>query len=349
MNKTMKDMKRLMYASFFLLASCTQEGNNIPDASGADKLVPLTVSAVSMAGDGTGADTRATTLPIPVTSGKVSVGVRGVNGYTQAAWMEYTYSSGAWTFDASSSYGSALLLSEKTASLFAFWPADAESGYSLDATFEISGMQTQPYAFDKDLCYATSGGDNVCAVHPYAGFVMKHAYSRVRVEVAFSPQLVDAGTVLDSVTVAATGLMKTGYPNVETGAFYSSDPITELKWKSGSALSTLANKKFIGDVLVVPSPTLTDAKLTIALGGSNYISDLSSALTTLEAGKSYRIRVVMGTSLIIDGVETEAWINAPTQTGDTRYETGIPPAVNDNTVIDQWTNGSSASGDTELQ
>lgn len=347
MNKTMKDMKRLMYASFFLLASCTQEGNNVPDASGTDKLVPLSVASVSMESDGIDPNTRATTLPIPVTSGKVSVGVRAGNDYAEAKWLEYAYSSGAWTFDASSSYGSALLLGEKTASLYAFWPAGPD--YSLDATGEISVMKTQPYALDKDLCYATSGGDNVCAVHPYAGFVMKHAYSRVRVEISFSPQLVDAGTVLDSVTVAATGLYKTAFPRADDGSLRLDSAATELKWKSGSALSTLANRKFIGDLLVVPSPTLTDAKLTIVLDGSNYISDLSSALTTLVAGKSYRIRVVMGTSLIIDGVETEAWINAPTQTGDTRYETGIPPAVNDNAVIDQWTNGSSASGDTELQ
>lgn len=312
MNKTMKDMKRLMYASLLLLASCTQEGNNIPDASGADELVPLTVTSVSMAGDGTGADTRATTLPIPVTSGKLGMGVRAGNGYTAQTGLVYTYADGAWTS------ATPLVLSKDPVSLYAYWPQD---GYPLNTADNTVSLLTQPYAADKDLGYALSGGDNVCAVHPYAGFVMKHAYSRVRVEISFLQHLVDAGMVLDSVTVAATGLLKDGKQNIENGTVTPGDPVTELKWKSGSALSTFADKKFIGDMLAVPSTTLTDANLSFSLGGRNYVSDLSSALIALEAGKTYRIRaLVIGFPLIIDGVETEEWITAPTQTGDTQLQ-----------------------------
>lgn len=337
MNKTMKDMKQLMYAALLLFASCSQEGNNLPDTG---DCVPLTVTSVSVASGAVEPNTRA--LPVSVTEGKLWVAVRARNGYTAQTGLVYTGAAGKWTCP------TFVKLLKDPISLYAYYPQD---GYSIDGSGNV-GLTTQPYATAKDLGYALSGGENVCLAHPYAGFVLKHAYARLRVEISFSPDIDDT-SLLDSVTVAATGLLNDGRQNVENGTFTPGGSATALKWKPGVALYTLPGSssmgyKFTGDILVVPSASLSNARFSLSLQGSNYIADISAALVSLEAGRQYRLRAVMGTSLIIDGIDKETWNEFTPQNGDSHYETGIPPVLGDNTLIDQWTNGSSASGDTQL-
>lgn len=316
MNKTMKDMKRLMYASLLLLASCTQEGNNIPDASGADELVPLTVTSVSMVGDGTGADTRATVLPVAVTSGKLWVGVRNNNGYTAQRGLVYTYIDGAWVGG-----GTSVLLGKDSVSLYAYWPQD---GYSIDAN-NVIAMSNTEYAAAKDLAYARSGGDNVCSVHPYAGFVLNHAFARLILDISFSPLFAET-TVCDEINFSVgSGFYSTGTVNINTGV------VTPTAGSDGggsgnSLIVTPAqklvdlNRKYVHDMLVVPSPAVADAELSITLDGSKWSSKFESALTKFEQGKSYRIKVVMGAALIIQSVEVETWTNGTSQSGEVQFE-----------------------------
>ena len=315
----MKDMKQLLWitgtaaavtagllaASLFLLSSCSQEESNIPDTG--DQLVPLSVSTVSMEADGTNAATRA--LPTPVVSGKLWVGVRAQNGYAAQTGLIYTYTDGSWTCPTST------MLGKDPVSLYAYYPQD---GYTINSSGNVT-FTSQTYSADKDLGYATSGGDNVCATHPYAGFVLKHAYARVRVDINFSPLFADA-TVLDSVSVSAAGMYQSGTLNPESGNFTrGSTVLPELKWKPAATLSSIS-RKYTGDMLLVPSSALTDAKLTVTIDGSNWVADLSSAFTRLDAGKEYRIKVIMGAALIIDKVEVENWTTGTPQSGDTQFE-----------------------------
>lgn len=313
----MKNMKQLLWitgltatatvtliGALLLLASCSQEENS--GTSGSEECIPLTVTAVSMTADGTHPATRV--VPVPVTEGKLGVGVRAGNGYTAQTGLVYTGTAGAWTCPTS------VVLGKDPISLYAYYPQD---GYSIDGSGNV-GLTTQAYTAAKDLGYALSGGENVCSAHPYAGFVLNHAYARLKMDINFSPLFEDA-TTLDAVTLAATGIRSSGTLNVGTAAYTPGSTQPKLEWLPAETLAAI-ERKFSGDMLVAPSPAVTDAKLTVTVSGSNWVADLSSALTRLEAGKSYRVKVVMGAALIIDKVEVENWTTGTAQTGDTQFE-----------------------------
>lgn len=316
----MKDMKQLLWitgtaaavtagllaASLCLLSSCSQEGSNIPDAIGP---VPLSVSTVSMTADGTNPATRA--LPIPVVSGKLWVGVRAQNGYTAQTGLIYTCADGSWTCPTS------VMLGKDPISLYAYYPQD---GYSISSG-NIT-LTSQPYSAAKDLCYASSGGDNVCATHPYAGFVLKHAYARVGVDILFSKYFGDAAK-LDTVSISAGGIYAKGTQNVQTGVF-TPDPgmMPQIELTPGQTMASMG-RTYKSYILVVPSATVTNAGLSITVGGKKYKADLSSALTTLEAGKSYRIKAqidLVGVELAVTNVEVEEWNTGSSYSGETEFE-----------------------------
>lgn len=322
MNETLKEMKRknmkqflwitgltatatvTLIGALLLLASCSQEEDS--GTSGSEECIPLTVTAVSMTADGTHPATRV--VPVPVTEGKLGVGVRAGNGYTAQTGLVYTGTAGAWTCPTS------VTLGKDPISLYAYYPQDK---YSIDGSGNVT-LTTQVYASDKDLGYALSGGENVCSAHPYAGFVLNHAYARLKVDIIFSPLFEDA-TTLDAVTLVATGIRNTGTLNVGTGAYTPGSTQPRLEWLPVKALVDI-DRKFVGDMLLAPSPAVTGAKLTVTVSGSNWAADLSSALTRLEAGKSYRIKVIMGAALIIDKVEVEEWSNGTSQNGEMQFE-----------------------------
>lgn len=367
MHKTSKDMKQLLWitgvsvvltagvmaAALLLLASCTQDDGGTSAGTGSDPnlRVPLTVSTVSLAGGGgsnadtrtstdtrSNANTRAASLPVPVISGKLGVGVRATTDYA-AQSLIYTYTNGVWTTP------TPLMLSTAPVSLYAYYPQGGIHSVAADGSVTLT---TQLYSTANDFAYTTGGGENVCSTHPYAGFVLRHAYARIKVDIEFS-DFFKGTTTLDAVTLAATGFLKSGTLNVNTNASTSGTTLDKLEWKPNQNLTTL-NYKYLGDMLVVPSPlgTLSAAKLTITIDGANWNVDLSKALTKIEAGKSYRIRVVMGAVLIIDGVDMEGWDEGGSSNADSSFETGIPPVI-DNVTNEGWTESNAGSGDTEFE
>ena len=357
-----KDMKQLLWitgvsavltagvmaAALLLLASCTQD-DGAASGTGSDPnlRVPLTVSTVSLAGGGgnadtrtstdtrTHADTRAASLPVPVISGKLGVCVRAGNGY-DAQSLTYTYTDGAWATPTPP------MLSTAPVSLYAYYPQDGGS-HSVAAGGSVA-LTTRPYSAASDFAYTTGGGENVCSTHPYAGFVLRHAYARIKVDIEFS-NFFDAATTLDAVTLAATGFLQSGTLNINTNASTAGTTVDKLEWKPALTLTTLGYK-YLGDLLVVPpGSTLSGTKLTITIDGTNWNADLSGALTRVEAGKSYRIRAVMGAALIIDGVTIEGWNDGGSSNADSDFETGIPPVI-DNVTNEGWTDNNAGSGNT---
>lgn len=317
----MKDMKQLLWitgtaaavtagllaASLFLLSSCSQEGSNIPDAI---DHVRLSVSTVSMMADATNPATRA--LPTPVVSGKLWVGVRAQNGYAAQTGLIYTCADGSWTCPTS------VILGKDPVSLYAYYPQD---GYTINSSGNVT-LTSQPYSVAKDLGYATSGGDNVCATHPYAGFVLKHAYARVGVDILFSKYFGDAAK-LDTVSISAGGIYAKGTQNVQTGVFTPQPGMTpQIELTPGQTMASMG-RTYKGYILVVPSATVTNAGLSITVSGKKYKADLSSALTTLEAGKSYRIKAqidLVGVELVVADVEVEEWNTGSSYSGETEFE-----------------------------
>lgn len=300
-------------AALLLLACCSQDG--MPAGAGnagGTAHAPLVVNTVSVADGGEHTDTRATTLPAPVTSGSLWVGIRAKNGYAARTGLIYTYSSGTWAS------ATAVPLGKDPVSLYAYWPQDEypENGGMVTLT-------TQPYSAGKDLGYALSGGENVCSAHPSAGFVLKHAYARVKVDITFSQYFEDA-TTLDAVFVSASAgeLCSKGTLIPESGTLIAGATLQKLAWTTSGQTLTAIGRTYTGDMLVVPSTSLTDAMLGITLGGADYSADLGSALTQLEAGRSYLIKAEVKTdpAFVITRVEVEDWTAGTSQNGDAEFE-----------------------------
>lgn len=315
----MKDMKRFIWTtrltgtvipgillSLFLLASCSREGDAV---SGGETRARLAVAAVSLAAGGDHTNTRAAALPSPVTGGSLWVGIRAGNGYAARTGIIYNYSGGAWTSAA------AVPLGKDPVSLYAYWPQGEypESGGTVTLT-------TQPYAAGKDLGYALSGGENVCSAHPWAGFVLNHAYARVKTDITFSPYFEDSVT-LNAVYVSAGGLRSEGALIPESGTHIPGTGMQKLAWTTSGQTVAAIGRAYAGDMLAVPSPSLTGARLVITLGDTDYSAGLGSALTTFEAGKSYLIKAeVKPPALVITRVEVEDWTTGPPQSGDAQFE-----------------------------
>lgn len=320
MNKTMKDMKQLtninclrgtvtagILISLLLSGSCSQDGDGIPSGATHNSLV---VGAVSMSAGGTNTNTRATALPVPVTTGKLWVGIRGTNGYEARAGLVYSYGGGVWTSS------TAVPLGEKPISLYAYWPQEeyAETGGTVT-------LATQAYTDTKDFCHALSGGGNVCSAHPSAGFVLNHAYARLKADIVFSNLLAGSAT-LDDIHVSGGGFYTDGTLVLENGFLVAGTGLPEVKWPASGQTMESINWKYTGDMLVVPTASVTGARLVIRINGIKYAASLGVALTSLEAGKQYRIKaeVKVDPNLVINKVEVEDWIPGPSQDGDTEFE-----------------------------
>lgn len=320
MNKTMKDMKQLIRIScltgtvtagilnsLLLFGSCSQGGDGIPDGATYE---PLVVKTVSRTADGAKTNTRATALPVPVTGGRLWVGIRGTDGYNARTGLIYNYSGGAWTC------ATAVPLGKDPISLYAYWPQDeyAETGGTVPLT-------TQPYADNKDLCYALSGGENVCSAHPSAGFVLNHAYARLKVDLTFSALLAGTAT-LEDIYVSGSGLYTDGTLVLVSGFLVPGTLRPEVRWQTSGQTMESIGWKYTGDMLVVPSAAVTGARLVIRIRGINYAAAIGSALAGLEAGKQYRIQaeVKVNPSLVINKVEVEDWKTGTPQSGETQFE-----------------------------
>lgn len=318
----MKDMKQLIkiicltgtltagiLLSLLLFSSCSQEADGIPGGATHASLVVETVSRVA---DGMKTDTRATALPVPVTTGKLWVGIRGTAGYDARTGLVYSYDGSAWI---PASATEIPLLGKDPISLYAYWPQDEYT--------EIGGtvtLDTQPYADDKDLCYALSGGENVCSAHPSAGFVLDHAYARIKVDITFSTLLAGTAT-LEHIYVSGGGLYRDGTLVLENGFLIPGTLQPEVKWTSGQTMASIS-WKYTGDMLVVPSASVTGARLVIRIRGINYAAALGSALASLEAGKQYRIKakVKVDPALVIEKVEVEEWKTGGLHEGEAQFE-----------------------------
>lgn len=291
-----------------LFASCSQDGDGIPDGV---THAPLMVSTVSMATGGTKANTR-TTLPTPIESGKLWVGIRGNNGYEPRKGLSYTYNNNNHKWESSQSHE----LGEKPISLYAYWPQNGEY-VEKGGTVELTSQSYDP---NKDLGYAVSGGENVCSSHPSAGFILNHAYARISTEISFPNSFADK-IQLNEVLLIAEGLSQKGRLVIESGTLIQGITSPEIKWPVSKTMIDI-NRKFTSDYLIVPSESMTNTKLTVTVDKVNYNSDLSADLNKLEAGKRYIIKAYVSSSheLIINSVKIEDWKQGESQNGETQFE-----------------------------
>lgn len=170
-----------------------------PGAPGPDDLVPLCVQTNLDASVSHGTSTRAN---VP-NNGSIGVFCTIENGYTAQNDIKYSTGNGStWTAVASPLY-----LHGGLAHLCAYYPYGEATLSGTTAT-----LTAQAYSTTKDLCYASSGGANVCNKTPNATFSMIHAYSRVKVNIqrAGTYLAIQGPCAISSVGFASNG--GNGYP-----------------------------------------------------------------------------------------------------------------------------------------
>ena len=317
-------------AALALLAlACTADEPASTETSAAT--AALTVESVAIAGSepvvsgsevatySSNPATRAAVLPTPVTAGTLYVGMRTATGYpTAIAPLAYTYTSGQWLCATG-----AIELNSRPASLYGYiLNGHAASGNGTGTPITI-GMTSQDYADSRDLLYATSGGENVCTAHPYVGFVLKHAYARLRVNITVHSSLpVATYAKLESVAVDATGMYATGTLTPATDAIATGTASAQQLWNPNTAITGLPNRTYTADKLMVPAVgAVTGAQLTVKVSGTTWKADLSAAPFTLQAGKTSIINATLrAAGLMIMSVEVEDWADGGTHSGDMQVQ-----------------------------
>lgn len=317
-------------AALVLLATaCTADEPASTETSAAT--AALTVESVAVAGSepvvsgseaatySSNPATRAAVLPTPVTSGTLYVGMRTATGYpTAKAPLAYTYTAGQWLCGSD-----AIELNSSPASLYGYiLNGHTASGDGTGTPITI-GMTSQDYADGRDLLYATSGGENVCTAHPYAGFVLKHAYARLRVNITVHSSLpADTYAKLESVAVDATGMYATGTLTPATGVIAPGTTSAQQTWSPNADVTSLTNRTYTADKLMVPSAAaVNDAKLTVKVSGTTWEADLSAAPFTLQAGKTCIINASLrAPGLVITSVEVEDWADGGIHDGDMQVQ-----------------------------
>lgn len=174
----MKISSILSYPSFCCLVlvinvvGCTSElsGGSNSSGPGPDDLVPLSVQTNLDATVSPGGGSTRANVP---TGGSIGVFCTSANGYPPQDNIQYTTSNG-------SSWSSAtpIYLDSRTAELWAYYPYGETTLSGSTAT-----LTAQAYSATEDLCYAKTGGENVCNKNPDVTFSMEHVYSRVKVNI----------------------------------------------------------------------------------------------------------------------------------------------------------------------
>lgn len=285
-----------------LLVSCTQE-----EVPGSTREALLTVSRVTIAGEAT--PTRAGAQPEPI-FGKLGVGVRAQNGYT-ARELVYAYAEDGWITSVK------VGLTDNAISLYAWHPQDGTA-----VTSGKIALATQTYAAGKDLTYAATGGYNVCAAHPYAGFVLQHVYARVLLDVRIAPSVVGGSSKIESVFLSAPSdvFPQNGTLTIGTGAFAAGTTLADrLDWPAGFTVASISYT-YQGDLLVIPVAALSNISFNMMIDGRAWSVKLGSALTAFESGKSYRIRASLGTDLTVNAVQVESWNDTSLGSQEMQFE-----------------------------
>lgn len=272
-----------------LLAACTQE-----ETPGGTPEALLTVSQVTIAGEAPCTRAAETT---PLVAKNLKVGVRAAFGYA-AQRLEYTLTESGWVSS------TRVPLTDKSIALYAWYPWEGMS--------EVGGkllLANQPYAAEKDLTYAPTGGVNVCDAHPYAGFVLQHVYARVQVDLRIVPLIVSGSSRLESVSLAASGSVfpVSGGLDLITGAVETTPPFTDrIDWTAGVTMASI-NYRFQGDLLVLPVSGLSNLIFYVMVDGKAWSVKLGDTLTAFESGKSYLIQASLGSDLTVNTVQVEGW------------------------------------------
>lgn len=289
----------VLLSAVLLLCGC---GNELA-APGADEygneLVPVQVSAVALSADVDGSDAPETRAATPIITNGVTMGVFRVvdatKGITAQNNVKYTYSTATNSW---SNASSPILVGGLAPHLCAYYPYGAVN-FATDAT--TATLTAQRYDAAKDLCYAGSATAEVTNKAPNAGFAMKHAYSRVLLDItrdasysaAAGPCKINqvgfkpvSGTLSAVTTLDISKAMSAQSPAASSGLLYNT--VTSDDINAGISIGAIGTI----DLLIPPTTVTAEMLLTVTVDDLPFVVSIPPAtLGTLTAGNQYAIQV----------------------------------------------------------
>ena len=262
-----------------LAAGCDKEMNTeLP----ADAQVPVEIAGATIAA---GVQTRTAST---ITAGSIGVFRTDANGYLPEYNVQYTYK-GGWSPDIT-----ALVVGNANATLCAYYPYNAASFAANSTTCTIT---VQPYDAGKDLCYATTGGTDVCNYTPSASFVMRRAYARLKLSITRTDYVGDCNIANVNIRDGAANNFVTSRTLDISNGNYSGEVYTNGGWMNslnpGNIAPDATNDKC--DVLVPPQAINGGLAITLFVDGEKRGVTVPAARFSneLSAGKQYTIKLTI--------------------------------------------------------
>lgn len=287
----------------------TESLNGFDGSPAANEEVPLQIAGGSISAD---VQTRATTI----TNGSIGIFRAANNDYSALYNVQYSYNDG-WKVSSSEK---TIYLSQKNATLYAYYPYNS---FSFTANSTKATLTAQKFVDAMDMCYATSGGSNVCNKTPNATFAMNRAYSRIQLFIKrHAKNYVGTGYVSNINFKNGSTFYYGCTLDIATGT-YGGDA-TDGGWSYAFNTTITAGATKSADLLVPPQPVGNGLTITLTLDGVNRSVTVPAGKFTsnsLAAGKIYKITLEISAAQInIDGSVTGD--DYGTQ-GNTDYELNI--------------------------
>lgn len=272
-----------MFLLIPLVIGCDNEtGTDLP----ADAPVPVRIAGVSI---GAQIQTRATTTTI--IGGNIGVFRVATNGYSAQYNSKYTYS-GGWKSDNAINVGGA------DATLCAYYPYGAVNF----TNSTICTITAQNYTSDRDLCYATTGGANVCNKTPNVNFAMKRGYARLKLSVTRG-NYVGNCRITNVKIKSGTAFCTSRTLDISNGTYGGST--TSGEWTYNPNLSIQGDATNTAcDVLVPPQSVSDGLTITLTIDGVDRAVTIPAASfgSSLFDGQLYTIGLrITDTTITLTG------------------------------------------------
>lgn len=305
-----------------LLCSCSQESSP-QDELPLSENVPITVHATLPT-----AATRAS-VSEEMKTGSLGIFRQAVNGYTALYNVKYEKASESAPW----SSASAIYVGAQFADLCAYAPYNSVT-FAPNST--IATLEAQEYKAEKDMRYATTGGNEIWKLTPQVDFTLIRSYSRLtlaitrltsypsstRYKCAVTKVVVEAGLAGNKVIIKKSRDIATNAETIVTEADNYTFTVTTGLKTSGIAAGATDSSGV--DMLLPPQTLVGGVKLTLTVDGVDYAITVSAdRLSTLSAGNHYTVNIdVKGFGLQLgDLTMDKEWTSTSVGSGD--YNTGF--------------------------
>ena len=193
--------------------------------------------------------------------------------------------------------GSDMLLSEKTGTLYAYYPYSSTAN-DITAVPLATASQT-------DYMYATPVS-SISENNSVAALKFNHAMAVIRLTIKKGTYAAGSGNIT-SVSVKSDGLGTTGTLNAKTGAVTATNTNTAVTQTVSKTLGATV------DAIVVPAGTSKTITFSVTVDGTTYTA--TSAAVALNKNNIYTYTVTLNSTFMeVSGVSIGAWTTTAKET-----------------------------------